>query len=123
MINSTKFASNMSVSNSIAPAQHKSVYINGKSYPVVKVQDTNSTICSFAPRYKEVVIIDGKQYDLKETPSLFASDSTNQVVVVDGKQYPVDNNIQGFLKETSGLIFGKQNQQSLNEDVNLNYLA
>lgn len=92
------------MSNSIAQTQHKSIYVNGKSYPVVKVQDIDSITCSFAPRYKEVVIIDGKQYDLKEIPSLFTSDATNQVVIIDGKQYPVDNNIQAFLKETGGLI-------------------
>ena len=60
MINSTSFAPTQGVASqmsSIMPMKKSVVVIDGKKYPVITVPDNKLGVCSFAPMYKEVVII------------------------------------------------------------------
>lgn len=75
-------------SNSFAPMR-KSVYIDGKEYPVRKVPDNNPTRTSVAPIMKECIFVNGKRYDVKTTNNPLTCDGNCQVVVVDGKKYNV----------------------------------
>ena len=83
---------------SIMQNERKAVVIDGKTYPVRKVQDNNTLFKSFAPTYKEVVIINGQQYDVQTTQDWMACDKTKQVITIDGKQYDVGNEGQAMLK-------------------------
>ena len=90
---------NTSVNSTLfAPNERKVVVIDGKTYPVTRVQDNNTLFNSFAPTYKEVVIVNGQQYDVQTTKDWIASDKTKQVITIDGKQYDVGNGSQAMLK-------------------------
>lgn len=70
-----------------------SVIIDGKIYFVIKQPDTSFSKMTFAPSYKEVVIINGKEYPVKEVPHPFASDGKIKVVQVNGKNYKINSHI------------------------------
>lgn len=80
--------------NGFMPKGGKTITINGQTVQVQKVPCKKPGVFSFAPMYKEVVIIDGKEYDVQEVPDLFGCDKKKQVVVIDGKIYDVKNNDQ-----------------------------
>ncbi len=123
MINATNFtpsiSANNGITNSFAPNEQKYVIIDGKKYPVQKVQDNNSMVKSFAPSYKEVVVIDGKQYDVNEIPDNIARDKTKQVVVVDGQQYDVENTNK--INLNGGFTFNPNAR--INADSTMSYMA
>lgn len=123
MINAANFTpsinSTNNMTNSVAPVKKKYVIIDGKKYPVQKVQDNNSMVKSFAPSYKEVVVIDGKQYDVNEIPDNIACDKTKQVVVVDGQQYDVEN--ENSINLNGGFTFNPSTR--VNPDSKMSYIA
>ena len=80
--------------NGFMPKGGKTITINGQTVQVQKVPCKKPGVFSFAPMYKEVVIIDGKEYDVQEVPDRFGCDKKKQVVVIDGKIYDVKNNDQ-----------------------------
>lgn len=87
-INFTSFTPANGSANSINSNSKKYVDIDGKKYPVRKVQDSGN-FSSIMPKYKEVIVVDGKQYDVNEVSDAIASDKTKKVVSVDGQQYDV----------------------------------
>lgn len=76
---------------------NKTVTIGDQVYPVVKVLDTSHPErMSMLPIYKEVVIVDGKQYDVQNVRDNIAFDKNKQVVVIDGQEYDVNANNSGW---------------------------
>ena len=65
------------------------VVIDGETYYVKNVEEHNPLKLTILPHKKQVVEIDGKQYDVQTVPNPVACDATKQVVVIDGKQYDV----------------------------------
>lgn len=89
----TSFVPEKSVSglsaNSIAGQADKKVTVDGETYKVEKKVD--NSVFSIMPTYEEVVTIDGEEYRVKEVSDPFACDKTKQVIIKDGKQYDVYN--------------------------------
>lgn len=93
MIQNISFAPNRS--SSFAQTEQKAVVIDGKTYPVKKVQG-GGIGKTLLPVYNDVVVIDGKQY--KVTDTWAPCDMKGQEVVVNGKRYNVMDQSQATLK-------------------------
>ena len=126
MVNSSSLVSNQGIMPQVQERpwdrhSNKYVVIDGQKYPVIKVPDNNPLYCSFAPKYKEVVVIDGKQYDVQEANDIIACDKKKDVVVVDGKQYDVKSDRIGIYPQPQYLEFNPTAR--INEDSTLAYMA
>ena len=123
MINNTSSiaqTNSASQTSSVMPMTNKTVTIDGKSYPVIKVPDNNSGVSTFAQTYKEVVIIDGQQYDVETASDILGCDTTKEVVNVDGQQYDVNSSKLNF---NLGGAFTFNEDARVNEDSTLCYYA
>ncbi len=89
-----------SVSNSSARtnfAQRDYVIVDGKRHPVVKRQNSNPLVSTFAPVYRDVVFIDGKEYPVQEVPDFTACDKTKKTIIVDGRMHDVNPSLLNII--------------------------
>ena len=69
--------------------KNETVILDGKSYPIQKPHDVNSPVETYAPRYKEVVIVNGEQYDVQNIPNLMNCEGVTKVVA-DGSTHKAE---------------------------------
>ncbi len=85
-----------SVSNSLTGsnfAKRDYVVVDGKPYSVQRRPYHEPGVSTLAPVDRDVVVIKGKEYPVKEVSDMSACDKTKDVVVIDGKEYDVKPNL------------------------------
>lgn len=102
MLNSVSF--NPGNSMGILSREKGSVVVDGKTYKVKTVPYNNPLKCTLAQEYRDVVIINGKQYPVQKASDILASDKTKDVVVIDGKTYNVRKGGLGDLLPIGGIL-------------------
>lgn len=118
----TDYASTMPLrTNPIAPQKNRTVTIDGKTYKVVTVPYNDPLRQTFAPEYRDVIIVDGKQYPVEEVSSMIGCDMTKEVVVVDGKQYNVNGN--NLMQDAINGLGNILKETAMNNNGKLDYMA
>ena len=83
----------------------KGIYIDGQFYEIETVPDDNPLYLSEQPITKQVVIKDGKQYDVQAVKDWKTCDGKKSIVIIDGKEYEVKNQSEITFQQIGDALF------------------
>lgn len=77
---------------------NRAIAVDGKVYDVTKTTVKKPGVFTFAPVKGEAVYVDGKKYYVEKAPDFMANDKTKDVVYINGKEYDVTSTQTAYLK-------------------------
>lgn len=77
---------------------NRAIAVDGKVYDVTKTTVKKPGVFTFAPVKGEAVYVDGKKYYVEKAPDFMANDKTKDVVYINGKEYDVTSTQTAHLK-------------------------